>query len=512
MLNGFRIFYSQAGTLNSGGGGGGTNIQKVGVDAAVPPGTNPVLANPANEIFVHGLAVANTGIPIETISRSANTFNIEVQNTIASASSTAGLQGLASFNSANFTVDGNGFVSLIGGTTNTFIGDSGSAMSIGGVLNIITDSAAQHSGSSVTFVASGNTVQLNVTDANANTLVGQLAGANLSSGTNNTSLGYETFLNLTLGNNNTALGYLALSSLTSGTFNSGIGADSLKSLVNGSYNIALGYNSGTNYTTSESSNIVIGNIGTATESHVIRIGTQGTGNEQQNECFVAGIVGVTVSPSEAVFISSSTGQLGVISQNADGEIIIGSSAGSPLAATITAGTGITVTNGHNSITLSVNGSVVGETITGNDGTALSPTAGNWNIDGNGVIGSGVSTAGNIYTTGSGSTLTINNTEAQFATNYTNVAHAASPYTVLATDYYISVDCSAGTVTLKFPNAPTANRIWIVKDRTGSASTNNITITTVGGAVDIDGVTSYVITGNYAAVNLLANATPTYEVY
>lgn len=97
-------------------------------------------------------------------------------------------------------------------------------------------------------------------------------------------------------------------------------------------------------------------------------------------------------------------------------------------------------------------------------------------------------------------------------NYTNVDTAASPYTVLASDYYISVDCSAGAVTLRFPNVPVAKQQWVVKDRTGSASTNNITITTVGGAVTIDGVTSYLLVSNYGAVDIIANATPTYEVF
>lgn len=97
-------------------------------------------------------------------------------------------------------------------------------------------------------------------------------------------------------------------------------------------------------------------------------------------------------------------------------------------------------------------------------------------------------------------------------NYTNVTHAMSPYTVLTTDYYISVDCSAGVVSLLFPNAPTFKQIWIVKDRTGNAAVNTITITTVGGAVTIDGVTSYSLVSNFGAVNLLANATPTYEVF
>ena len=99
-----------------------------------------------------------------------------------------------------------------------------------------------------------------------------------------------------------------------------------------------------------------------------------------------------------------------------------------------------------------------------------------------------------------------------AVNYTNVTHAMSPYTVLSTDYYISVDCSAGTVQLDFPNAPTFKQIWIVKDRTGNAALNNITLTTPGGSVTFDGLTTYTMNSNYQAINLLANATPTYEVY
>jgi hypothetical protein len=97
------------------------------------------------------------------------------------------------------------------------------------------------------------------------------------------------------------------------------------------------------------------------------------------------------------------------------------------------------------------------------------------------------------------------------TNVTTVNHAASPYTVLATDNYIAVDCSAGVVTLNFPNAPTTNRIWVVKDKTGSAATNNISITTPGGTVTIDGSTTYKLVANYTAISLLFDGT-NYEIY
>ncbi len=72
--------------------------------------------------------------------------------------------------------------------------------------------------------------------------------------------------------------------------------------------------------------------------------------------------------------------------------------------TFTGGTGITITNGSGvsgNTTISVSGSSVGQTITGDTGGARPPTSGNWNLFG----------SHGINTSGSGSTLTvaINNT-------------------------------------------------------------------------------------------------------
>lgn len=64
--------------------------------------------------------------------------------------------------------------------------------------------------------------------------------------------------------------------------------------------------------------------------------------------------------------------------------------------TFTEGTGFNITGGSSTIDFSLDGGVVGQTITGNSGGALSPTAGNWNILG--LSGS--------KTAGSGSTLTV----------------------------------------------------------------------------------------------------------
>lgn len=55
--------------------------------------------------------------------------------------------------------------------------------------------------------------------------------------------------------------------------------------------------------------------------------------------------------NRAVFTTSSSGVPAATALATDGQLIIGSTAGAPAAATLTAGTGVTITNGSNSITL-----------------------------------------------------------------------------------------------------------------------------------------------------------------
>jgi hypothetical protein len=111
------------------------------------------------------------------------------------------------------------------------------------------------------------------------------------------------------------------------------------------------------------------------------------------------------------------------------------------------------------------------------------------------------------------TTTINTTTqtpllAMASLPYTNVTTAS--YTTLDQDQYFSVDPTASAITIKLPNAPTYYRPYYIKDRTGKAGTNNITITTVAGAVLFDGATSYLINTNYGSIQVIFNGT-SYEV-
>jgi hypothetical protein len=175
----------------------------------------------------------------------------------------------------------------------TIAGDSGTI--VGNSLTIYANTATQNSGSTVKFVNSGTTSTLNVSDSNANTLIGNTAGNGSVSGTINTGLGFQS-----------------LNALTSGTTNTAIGGRSLVGLLTGTNNLALGYGAGSGCTGSESSNIYLNNGG-ATENHTLRIGAgTGVGAGQLSTAYIHGIVGNTVSNANVVTINTATGQLGVI--------------------------------------------------------------------------------------------------------------------------------------------------------------------------------------------------------
>jgi len=113
--------------------------------------------------------------------------------------------------------------------------------------------------------------------------------------------------------------------------------------------------------------------------------------------------------------------------------------------------------------------------------------------------SGVGTAGQVLTSAGASALPTWSNGASVLT-ISPVTHATgAPYVVLSTDQFISADVTAGVIQINLPNAPTTGRIITIKDTVGLAATSNITITTVGGAVNIDGATSFVMNTAYESV-------------
>lgn len=110
---------------------------------------------------------------------------------------------------------------------------------------------------------------------------------------------------------------------------------------------------------------------------------------------LAAKLGTQTAHSLAVFEGTSSA-LTALGAATNGQLPIGSTGADPVLATLTAGTGVTVTNGAGSITIAASGGVA-TTYTEDSGTAT-PAANNLNIFGTAVQG--------ISTSGAGSTVTI----------------------------------------------------------------------------------------------------------
>ncbi|RLC33998.1 hypothetical protein DRH14_03920, partial [Candidatus Shapirobacteria bacterium] len=83
---------------------------------------------------------------------------------------------------------------------------------------------------------------------------------------------------------------------------------------------------------------------------------------------------------------------------------------------------------------------------------------------------------------------------------------ASNYNVTNTDYYVGVTDTSVVRTITLLSAARSNgKIIYIKDESGGAATNNITIVTEG-AETIDGANNYIINVNYGAVQLICDGT------
>jgi len=141
--------------------------------------------------------------------------------------------------------------------------------------------------------------------------------------------------------------------------------------------------------------------------------------------------------------------------------------------------------------------------TTDDGNFAIPSGNNVNVftPGNGIDG--------IKTTSSGSTITITLTGG--VSEYVDVNNAMSPYTVTSTDYFISVNATAGPVTINLPDSPNPNRQFIIKDRLGQAGSNTITVKSLTGSSTIDGQASYLFVDNYESLECIFH-TANYEIF
>lgn len=92
--------------------GGSLAIDSIGTQA----GTNPIFPTAGGLVTINGAVVAAGTNPIRSDGIGPNTMAIEVQISQALAATDATKIGLSNFDSASFSVDANGFVTLRGGT------------------------------------------------------------------------------------------------------------------------------------------------------------------------------------------------------------------------------------------------------------------------------------------------------------------------------------------------------------------------------------------------------------
>lgn len=133
-------------------------------------GDDLIIVSPtANNILLNGQVVANSTYPQPVYTKNGAASNqelINVQVAAAIASPDINKTGLAAFNSSQFTVDANGFVSASGSVTLQFTGNTGTAVPSAGNINILGASTAAGT-SPVSTTASGSTVTVNVQKSQA---------------------------------------------------------------------------------------------------------------------------------------------------------------------------------------------------------------------------------------------------------------------------------------------------------------------------------------------------------
>jgi hypothetical protein len=189
----------------------------------------------------------------------------------------------------------------------------------------------------------------------------------------------------------------------------------------------------------------------------------------------------------------------------NGQLLIAATAGDPAWASLTStGSTIIFTPGANSLNLEASASGMGAVL------GLTPDSGTSPVvpDGSGNI---TITGGSTGYTFVGGTNIVTLTGGPSSLTITALNDGDSAYTVLSTDVYMTCDVSSGVLEIDFPNAPDTGRVYYVKDATGSAATNNITLTTVGGVVTIDGGTSFVMNSDFQSTSLIFTGSA-YEIF
>jgi hypothetical protein len=374
-----------------------------------------------------------------------------------------------------------------------------------------------------------------------NTAVGYQSLMSLTSGSNNTAFGYMSLNKTADGSSNTAIGYRAMLNNESGESNSAFGRDALKgnisggtnvafgnsallNLIDGSENVAVGMDA-LNGNISGSGNAVIGfnagylSVGTAN----VFIGYKAGYNELgDNKLYIAN----SDTSTPLIYGDFATGRVGI---GVNGPVTALEVAASTSNSSLKIGTLEFQSYGLNNAWLGDNVYLDGADFqrradgaaglfyfVGNEGQfrfyangsgSLGSGVGSvvqlkMNADGSVALGGGIDNNAGNY---SGAALLANSSGVQikksFAVYRTAAAGDVSP-TAGQTIIGVTDTTAPRTITLATADC-VAGRIMIIKDESGAAGTNNITVNTQGGE-NIDGAASIAISANHGVLRVYSN--------
>jgi len=126
---------------------------------------------------------------------------------------------------------------------------------------------------------------------------------------NNTAIGHNIGNSLTTGASLTMIGKNIANAMVTRRWLTAVGINTLNS-TNQEFQTAIGTNAGSNLGASGQNNLYFAHAGVAGESNTIRIGTQGSGSNQHNRAFIAGIHGVTLGGTLTELAINEFGQVG----------------------------------------------------------------------------------------------------------------------------------------------------------------------------------------------------------
>lgn len=421
---------------------------------ALQTGTSPILPNGSGQITFNGAVVIAGTHPVRTDGTGANTVALEVQISQALAASDATKIGLSNFDSSKFTVDANGFVTTSGAAIGeTITGNSGGALTpTAGNWNILGSGSLTTAGAVSTLTASLTGL------TNHSVLVGA---------------GTDTITKLALGTN----GQVLIGST---------GADPAFSTI-----------TSTGGTISFTSGAHTLNMEAGASVPTIFTGTTGTATPALNNLNILGA-------------STAAGSTPVVTAASGSTVTVDVQKSQAIASTDATKVGLASFNSSNFTVdangfVALSGSSVGETITGNSGGALSPTAGNWNVVG----------TGSITTSGTGSTLTsqltgLTNHAIQVGAGTATLTQLAVGSTGQVLQANSAADPTWSTAT--YPSTTTVSQILYSSSTNvvaGLATANNgVLITSATGVPSLlpNGTTGQVLTATTGSPPSWASAT------